>query len=309
MEELENQEVQTEETLRGTEPDFFAMPLEELGEFVETQSTEEPASQEIKSEPEGEKKEEPEKKVEEKLKAEEQKSVEPEKIELPKDEHEKITRRIQEQDKMIQRQGTEIGLLRKGKQALEYLQSQLPINDEAERARLNQLAFENPIEFHNQMEKRKETVNQIVKQQVINQEMSRIGANRERVLTYVPELETSFGDLIEIIKEDGAKPEDVEVFKRNPYTFAPATLFNLHKRSIISKENKSLKSQIEQLQTENAKLKKRPGELLKNIEDASKVKTLTSKTGGGDQTETDLYSSGNPFELPLDKLREMSGRK
>lgn len=106
--------------------------------------------------------------------------------------------------------------------------------------------------------------------------------NREALSERLPDMEKAetVNELADIMAEDGAPAQAVEVFKKNPFLMDQATLYNLYQRRSLSKENVDLKTQLEAKEKEIAELKGKPEKMLKQLEKVSKGKQLPKGSAG-----------------------------
>lgn len=257
-------------------PDPTDMTQEELDNFL---SGEEPVESE--STDEGEKGEEgggDKKPLEEEEKGEEE---DPEKKggtetspEMQKllDEVETLKKKTANQDKFFDRMGTEVGLLRK----------KTPEEDLEKIQEIRDAYAEDPVEGHRLMEEYK--ANQKESESLQNEYAANRSAesNREALSERLPDMEKAevVNELAEMMAEDGAPAQAVEVFKKNPFLMDQATLYNLYQRRSLSNENTDLKTQLEAKEKEIAELKGKPEKMLKQLEKVSKGKQLPKGSAG-----------------------------
>lgn len=189
-------------------------------------------------------------------------------------ENKRLLKKTENQDKFFDRVGTEVGLLRK----------KTPEEDKVELERIRDLYIDDPVAGHKAMvdfnanQEKAETVGREVE---VNR---RIETNKTGIESLIPEFEANQSEIVEelagLMTEDGAPAAAVEAFKEQPFLMDQATLYNLHLRNTVGKESKKKDVEIADLKTQIEELKKRPGELLSNIEKASKNQTLTGKSAG-----------------------------
>ena len=189
-------------------------------------------------------------------------------------ENKRLLKKTENQDKFFDRVGTEVGLLRK----------MTPEEDKVELERIRDLYIDDPVEGHKAMEEyktnqeRTTTVNREIE---VNQ---RIETNKTGIESLIPDFEANQSEIVEelaaLMTEDGAPAAAVEAFKEQPFLMDQATLYNLHLRNTVGKESKEKDAKITELEAQIEELKKKPGELLNNIEKASKNQTLTGKSAG-----------------------------
>jgi len=185
-------------------------------------------------------------------------------------ERETLKRRADNQDKLIARFGTEVGLLRK----------KSPEEERAELERIRDVFIDDPVEGQKALDdynKKKVETDNLARESTLMQQET---ANRTAILGHVPDFENTIGDMAAMLKEDGVPEASIEGFKVNPYVLDHTSLFLLNKRAALAIQLKTVKSELEQLKTENERLKTKPEELANKIEKASKQKPLTGKTAG-----------------------------
>jgi hypothetical protein len=132
-----------------------------------------------------------------------------------------------------------------------------------------------------------------------------VEGTKKSIAQFVPDFDSKIDTIVKLMEEDKANPENINVFKANPYVVDPVTLYNMAKRadlhtqvSTLTQENESLKNQI-------AELKKKPGELIDKINDATH--SISAKSSGTANPATAVIdlSGVNIRKVPYDKLVEM----
>lgn len=185
-------------------------------------------------------------------------------------ENEKLKGRVDNQEKMIARFGTEVGLLRKK-------------TPEAERAKLNEineLYLTDPTAGMEAYQAYKQELANADRNAQEIQATAVIERNKSMTTKMIPDFDKQLTEISELLTADGLGKDVVDNFQKNPFVFDPDVLISLQKRNIAHRENLTLKAEIEQLRNENEELKKKPGMLLKKIETASKQRPMTGDTGG-----------------------------
>lgn len=215
-------------------------------------------------------------------------------------ENKRLLKKTENQDKFFDRVGTEVGLLRK----------KTPEEDKVELERIRDLYIDDPVAGHKAMvdfnasQEKAETVGREVE---VNR---RIEVNKTGIESLIPDFEINQSEIVEeiagLMTEDGAPAAAVAAFKEQPFLMDQATLYNLHLRNTIGKESKEKDAKITELETQIEELKKRPGELLNNIEKASKNQTLTGKSAGAVPNSAANISTQKPTgsmtNAELDKI-------
>ncbi len=266
------------ETLAEVEhPDPTDMTEEQLDNFLSGEESAELESTD-KGE-EGEEKGGDEKPPEEKQPEGEEGEEKPEGDTKPSPEIEKLLTEIEalkkktaNQDKFFDRMGTEVGLLRK----------KTPEEDLEKIQEIRDAYAEDPVEGHRLMEEYK--ANQVKSESLQNEYAANRSAetNREALSERLPDMEKAetVNELADMMAEDGAPAQAVEVFKKNPFLMDQATLYNLYQRRSLSKENTDLKTQLEAKEKEISELKGKPEKLLEKLEKASKGKQMPKGSAG-----------------------------
>lgn len=176
---------------------------------------------------------------------------------------ERLRKQVNDKEQFIQRRNQELGELRRQLEALQPQQLE-DVNDKF---------FENPQEAIQQILEQRDKAQKV-------QELRSIIQVRETETTVkglVPDFDDLMDDMAAIAKEDGLPTEAIEVFKRNPYSEHPAFLVAFAQRAKANRELKALRE-------ENAKLKTRPDEVLKKVEQAARQSTtLTGQSGQSSQ--------------------------
>ena len=198
---------------------------------------------------------------------------------VSKDEYEKLKTdldkervRRENQDKLLSRLGTELGMLRKN----------TPEEEAAKLQEIRDLYWQDPVEGHKALEAYREEQKRKGEDLEKQAFVARVDENKANVLKWTPDFESTIDDMAKLVEQDGADPQSVSMFKQNPYVLDPTTLYNLNARARLAKENTDLKTRIDALEKEVGELKKKPGELVEKIEKAvSQPSPVTAKTGGG----------------------------
>lgn len=115
---------------------------------------------------------------------------------------------------------------------------------------------------------------------------------------HAPDLMDLVPDIVELLKSDDAGDKVTGLFEKTPYLFDPGLVVNLAKRVQLSKDLIEKTTKIEGLEKEIETLKKKPGKILKKIEEqTNKGKKMTADSGGGkgddDEKETSIYSKSS----------------
>lgn len=193
-----------------------------------------------------------------------------------KDQIAALNKKTANQDKFFDRVGTEIGLLRK----------KTPEEDKKKLEEIRDAYIEDPVEGHRLMEEYREEQGKTTQLQAEYSATQRAKANREALGERLPDIEKTevINEIADLMVEDGAPPQAVEAFKTledGPFYMDQATLHNLYQRNVLRKENTGLKDENESLKKQVEELKGKPAKMLKNIERATKTKTMSGKSAGG----------------------------
>lgn len=225
---------------------------------------------------------------------------------VSKSEWEKLQQRLKDKDSEIGRQGNEIGELRKARESLKAIQATLPVDEAAERERLNDLAMTDPVAFQEQLAHLNERKQRAAEQQQIVKRLESLGKNKQAIEQFIPDLADSLDDIAALLKEDGVEDGAIDGFKAQPWQVDPAIVHNLKMRAVLNKENATLKAEVEKLKQENAQLKSKPGKVLDQIERTANSQAMNG--GTGDASKEDTVYGGDPFGMSLDQLRKATGR-
>jgi hypothetical protein len=181
--------------------------------------------------------------------------------------------RIEQQSKLLDKFGTEVGLLRK-------------TSPEDEKARLDAIReayLDDPIEGDRLLQEYREE-QKTAEKQGRDAELSQIIEKNRSVVTssikdFEANLDSNVSEIAEIMEADGASKETISAFKENPYILDGSTLFALHKRNEVLNKVVSLEEQLAERDTKIAELEKKPGEVLDKIANATNLRTLSGREG------------------------------
>lgn len=121
-----------------------------------------------------------------------------------------------------------------------------------------------------------------VKEKLTEARQEEISAGNKVIIDkHTPDIQEIMPDIIELLKSDEAEEEVIEQFKNSPYLFDPGVVVNLAKRVAISKDLIKANDRIAVLEKEVAEAEKKPGSILKKIEEQTNKGTkMTGKSGG-----------------------------
>jgi len=213
-------------------------------------------------------------------------------------EHEGLKKKADNQEKLLARFGTEMGLLRK--KTPEEMQKRI----QEVRDKYNELALSGDVFAAQELlDNFKKEQREEEERQITLQNIEKIKETRENILTHIPKFESSIENIIPVLEEEGIGKEGINAFKQNPYFVSEGELRILHKASIYHQENVSLKKENETLKTKIAELEKKPGEIIEKInkstETLSGKKTVTSTPKAIDFSTIDLS------KYTYEQLREL----
>ncbi len=179
--------------------------------------------------------------------------------------------RIEQQSKLLDKFGTEVGILRK-------------TSPEEEKARLDEIReayLMDPIEGDRLLREYREEQKVAEKKSRDDELASIFEKNRKVVSSSIEDFESdsNIAEIAEIMEADGASKETIDAFKHNPYILDGSTLFALHKRNEALNEVKTLTEQLAERDTKIAELEKKPGEFVDRIANAVKTRPLSGKEG------------------------------
>jgi hypothetical protein len=148
-----------------------------------------------------------------------------------KEEWEKVTKRQEEQEKFFQRQGTELGDLRKALMERDALIERMvriqskPGEPPQDDSTFNERFFENPAEALRQHEEQQVRVNS---ERILAERNQRMVVERA-MRTMVPEIDDADfrKQIAEVALQSGVPKENVEVFLADPFTSDPTSIVAL----------------------------------------------------------------------------------
>lgn len=195
---------------------------------------------------------------------------------------EKLAKQVADKEAFIGKQTTEIGELRRQAAALQEQLAQVNKDD------LNARYYDDPAATVNEVLAIREQEAQVQQLQML----ANIKQNEVVVKEYVPDFDDLMDDMVETLKELKYDPEIIKNFKINPYNEQPAIVVNLAERARLSKENKSLKAQIAEL---NQRVKTGPEDALKKVEKAARqvVTGATGKSGASEISKANIPHMSN----------------
>ncbi len=288
------------ETPQDTPVNVRTMSYEDLQKTLVQENTQE---QEVK-EPEEEEEQETAARVEEKKEEtpEESKETEPPQenpYEAMAKELEETKKRLTEKDRFIDRQGNEIGELRKFIPAEEVARIKQTMKEEYDRIHYEQ----GPFAANEYMRGMEHQIQQQVQEKQKEANINKILESRARIVNDIPDFEAMINDMAESLKEEGIRDNVINAFKENPYIIEHGELRQLYRTTLARKNASALKSENEALRAEIAELKKRPDALIDKINTATK--SVNGKSAGTKAPDAKIdYKNINPRRMSYQQLKE-----
>jgi uncharacterized phage infection (PIP) family protein YhgE len=231
---------------------------------------------------------------------------------VSKQEHETLKGEIEQlkntlaaRERFYNRQATELGLLRKTSPE-EEKEAIRQANEKYEQIYVQDGKFAADEFMDNFRAERKQRTEALQKASEIERYEAQTKDTKEKIATFVPDFDNKIDVIVKLMEEDRAAPENIRIFRENPYIVDPVTLYNMAKRAdlktqvdTLTQENTALKARVEEL-------KKQPGELAQKIADATN--SLDGKSSGvATPPAAPIDLTGvNVRRIPLDRLREMN---
>lgn len=233
---------------------------EEEGSEQDTDNSEEDDSHSKTDKPE--KEEDPEK----------EKKPEKEEKQLPSfEEHERLKKQIKAKEEMIQRQGNEVGALRKKITELQALIQKSAPKDEnewydKEFAEKPHEAIKNTVNRtlqENELNKTNEELAQIeARHELERREFARQENNRTYLQQNAPDFDVKL--VAEVLRNDGKVSEEtIKGFIENPYKEDPGLILELHRRGKLLQQNKEYQKRLEEAKT-------KPNKIIKNLKKSAR---------------------------------------
>lgn len=171
----------------------------------------------------------------------------------------------------VKRRSQELGDLKK---QLREAQSKL-------KEGIDELAIESPAKAIDRLQKVQKIDEQI---EGIDQEQTEITRVHEAAKTFAKHVkpdEVTIDDMVQSLAEDKIDPHFIQAFRQNPFKVASAdSLIQMAKRAKAEKALRSLVPLVKNLVEENKKLKAKPQEVLKKVNEAARqVPGVTAARG------------------------------
>lgn len=209
---------------------------------------------------------------------------------------EELRRKTENQDALLARLGTELGLLRKA----------APEEERQKLQEIRDLYLEDPVAGQDAYEAYKVERTQLAIAQREAQLAQYEAKTKEELGRYTNDFETAINDIGEVLTADKVPADIIADFKRHPYRYPPDFLHSLQQRAKLTKVNSALASENAQLKAKVADLEKKPDSLLQRIEQASRQRGMTAKTGGAATVEIATPNNQQIHELSQEELRKLA---
>lgn len=177
---------------------------------------------------------------------------EPDELAKLRADYEKLQKQLSDKEAFIQRQGNEIGDLRR----------RIPKAPDAEQPDPLAKFVDDPEKAVNEILARREATRTAVETKV-----------EEAIRSKYDDFDELIPDIAAIAKEDGFTDEDVKSFTRNPFSSDPVLVLQYAARAKSAKKIRDLEAKV-------GELSKKPDEVAKKIEEAAKEKKgITGESG------------------------------
>lgn len=233
-------------------------------------------------EPEGEDVEEPDAKVAPTPEAEPEKPEGPkqevketytrEEVEAIQKQAEEQRTRLEQQEAFLKRRSTELGQARQ----------QLAQANEALRKLIQEDSFESPVQAADAVLQMRENEKQIQAIEAESNRMSYLNNWHETVSRHVDPKQVQIDDMIDILKDHKVNPQAIEAFRNNPAeTAGPLETIYLAEAAKWKKTARQLVTYIQKLQSETETLRKKPEQVLKQVERNLRQSPTVNGSAGG----------------------------
>lgn len=204
------------------------------------------------------------------------------------EEYAALKKKVENQELFIQRQGTEVGQLRKLREGLEKIAAE-------KRALVQEQLLTDPAKALDTHAEAREAEAQ-VKQAQANEQLE---ANREAIQAAFPDYDNRIDDIVAAAREMGTPDEYLENFRRNPYA-TPISILVPYVRAANLRKFYFEKAQlVDKLTTQLNELNKSQGSFTKKLKEvASSAPVITSKGGS--------HTSGKLGSIDESQITELS---
>ena len=197
---------------------------------------------------------------------------------VTKEEFDKLKKKMENQELFIQRQGTEVGTLRK-------LRDQLTALAKEKRAQAEEQLLTNPsqaMDTHAEARELEKRANDTGAQEQYE-------ANRAAINAAFPDFEKRIDDIVAASLEMGIPQANLDNFKRDPYATPIATLTPYVRAAVIRKHYLDKATLVDKMALQLKELSAGTTNFTKNLKDAA-LKSPSIKAAGGGATEGSLGS-------------------
>lgn len=210
--------------------------------------------------------------------------VEPEKVDEPvepaakpapvsQEEFDKLKKKMENQELFLQRQGTEVGQLRKMREQLQNLAKE-------KRALAEEQLLTDPSKAMDTHAEARD-----VEKQVANAEIQeQFEANRQAIQTAFPDYEARVNDIAEAALEMGIPPEHIANYRANPYGTPVSILTPYVRAAVLRKHYFEKASLADKLVSQLKDLQTNTGTFAKKLK-AAALTAPVIKSAGGSHTE------------------------
>jgi hypothetical protein len=212
--------------------------------------------------------------------------------------------RLTDKDKFIQRQGNEIGELRKFAPPEEVARIKEQVKTEYDRIHYEQGPFA-ADEYKKQVER---NLQEEFQRREVLQDIEKTQITRQRIVTDVPTFESTIEDMADSLRNDGVSEDRIAIFKTNPYLLNYGELRNIHNAAVARKQFTIKNQEVESLKAKIAELEKKPGDYIRRIDQATK--TINGSSSGTDgKRDSNVVSINKPLAQMSDKeLQEIKAQ-
>lgn len=177
--------------------------------------------------------------------------------------------------KMIGRQSTELGNLRKAKTESDAKIAEFKAAKKPDAEEIKELFEEDPAKGVAAINSNKDIENKQKLEEITNRALE----TQMAVMEKMPDFEDMIDDMCGLLKDDGIDAKVISDFKQYPYVADSATLFQLAQRARTVKDNLKLKLELETL-------KKQTNNVEKKIQETGKKGPALSNKAGSGYTES-----------------------
>lgn len=210
-----------------------------------------------------------------------------------KEEIEKLRKQVIEQKRFIDRQGNEIGDLRKFRQFHDQLMERKRALETSGVERF----VENPAKFLDE----RDQINRQIEENRQAEEQAKLlnvfRANSEYAQQRMPDLADHLEEMASVFRESGDTEQNIAAFLRNPHAYPSAFVHSVYLTAKARKQHAVVMQELE-------KTRKQTEDTLHKVEAAARSKPLTNQSGGAKSGKRQVNSSQLP-ELSDEELKEL----